>query len=173
MSIESKCDCQHCGGHIAFPAEMAGQMFECPHCKIETLLIPSTDKPAQQSAPVQKPNPPATKPSSSQIKLPPKKLTSSAVAVFFAFTTLCLASILVWEHLPNRSQQVSGGEISGSDIVTVKGAQVAKYRLDELTFQNYYTSIASYAAYKKSNGQYAGDITGEDAAKVRAYLRGN
>jgi hypothetical protein len=39
MSNESKCDCQHCGGHIAFPSEAAGQMVECPHCKIETLLF--------------------------------------------------------------------------------------------------------------------------------------
>ena len=39
MSNESKCDCQHCGGHIAFPSEAAGQTVECPHCKIETLLF--------------------------------------------------------------------------------------------------------------------------------------
>ena len=39
MSNEAKCICQHCSGHIAFPAEMAGQMFECPHCKLETLLF--------------------------------------------------------------------------------------------------------------------------------------
>src|ERR1035441_2953229 len=39
MSNESKCDCQHCGGHIAFPSEAAGQTVECPHCKIETLLL--------------------------------------------------------------------------------------------------------------------------------------
>ena len=55
MSTEAKCNCQHCNGHIAFPAEMAGQMFECPHCKLETLLfIPLTDKPAPQSAPSKK-----------------------------------------------------------------------------------------------------------------------
>ncbi len=39
MSDESKCDCQHCGGHIAFPSEAAGQTVECPHCKNETLLF--------------------------------------------------------------------------------------------------------------------------------------
>jgi DNA-directed RNA polymerase subunit M/transcription elongation factor TFIIS len=38
MSEESKCDCQHCGGHIAFQSEAAGQKVECPHCKNETLL---------------------------------------------------------------------------------------------------------------------------------------
>jgi hypothetical protein len=38
MSNEAKCDCQHCGGHIAFPSEAAGQTVECPHCKCETLL---------------------------------------------------------------------------------------------------------------------------------------
>jgi hypothetical protein len=39
MNAEAKCNCQHCNGHIAFPAEMAGQMFECPHCKRDTQLI--------------------------------------------------------------------------------------------------------------------------------------
>lgn len=39
MSNESKCDCKHCGGHIAFPSEAAGQTVECPHCRIETLLF--------------------------------------------------------------------------------------------------------------------------------------
>jgi hypothetical protein len=38
MSTESKCECQHCGEHIAFPSEAAGQTVECPHCKNETLL---------------------------------------------------------------------------------------------------------------------------------------
>ena len=38
MSEESKCNCQHCGEHIAFPNEAAGQTIECPHCKNETLL---------------------------------------------------------------------------------------------------------------------------------------
>lgn len=38
MSAESKCACQHCGGHIAFPTEAAGQVAECPHCKCETIL---------------------------------------------------------------------------------------------------------------------------------------
>jgi len=38
MSEESKCECQHCGGHIAFPSEAAGQAVECPHCQAETLL---------------------------------------------------------------------------------------------------------------------------------------
>jgi hypothetical protein len=44
MSEESKCDCQHCGEHLAFPSEAAGQMVECPHCKCETLLSLPTDE---------------------------------------------------------------------------------------------------------------------------------
>jgi ribosomal protein L7/L12 len=47
MSEESKCDCQHCGGHIAFPSEAAGQTVECPHCKCETLLSPTTEQTSQ------------------------------------------------------------------------------------------------------------------------------
>lgn len=38
MSAEAKCTCQHCGGHIAFSSEAAGQTVDCPHCKLETLL---------------------------------------------------------------------------------------------------------------------------------------
>jgi hypothetical protein len=46
MSEESKCDCQHCGVHIEFPAEMAEQTVTCPHCQAETLLsISSSDSP--------------------------------------------------------------------------------------------------------------------------------
>ena len=40
---EVKCSCQHCNGHIAFPAEMAGQMFACPHCGLETKLSAPTN----------------------------------------------------------------------------------------------------------------------------------
>src|ERR1035437_5625982 len=42
---EAKCSCQFCNGHIAFPAEMAGQMSACPHCGLETkLFIPDVAK---------------------------------------------------------------------------------------------------------------------------------
>lgn len=34
----AKCSCQHCGGHIEFPIEAAGQKVTCPHCKWPTLL---------------------------------------------------------------------------------------------------------------------------------------
>src|SRR5580700_9172220 len=38
----AKCVCQHCGGHIEFPAEGAGQKISCPHCQWPTvLLLPS------------------------------------------------------------------------------------------------------------------------------------
>ena len=39
MSVEAKCDCQHCGEHIAFPGEAAGQNVTCPHCGYETALF--------------------------------------------------------------------------------------------------------------------------------------
>jgi hypothetical protein len=34
----SKCVCQHCGGHIEFPTEGAGQTILCPHCQWKTVL---------------------------------------------------------------------------------------------------------------------------------------
>ena len=47
MSAEVKCNCQHCNGHIAFPAEMTGQTVSCPHCGLETkLIVPALNKPA-------------------------------------------------------------------------------------------------------------------------------
>jgi len=45
MNEESKCDCQHCGGHIAFTPAQVGQAAICPHCSKETVLNP----PALQS----------------------------------------------------------------------------------------------------------------------------
>ena len=39
MSNESRCNCRHCNGHIAFPTEMVGQSINCPHCQLETLLF--------------------------------------------------------------------------------------------------------------------------------------
>ena len=48
MSNEAKCTCQHCNGHIAFPAEMAGQMITCPHCQLETrLFVPCVSAPTK------------------------------------------------------------------------------------------------------------------------------
>ena len=32
-------ECQHCGGHIEFPAEAAGASAECPHCHQTTELF--------------------------------------------------------------------------------------------------------------------------------------
>jgi hypothetical protein len=33
-----KCSCEHCGGHIEFPADVAGAEVQCPHCKWQTKL---------------------------------------------------------------------------------------------------------------------------------------
>jgi len=35
-------ECQHCGGHLEFPAEAAGTSAECPHCHQSTELFIST-----------------------------------------------------------------------------------------------------------------------------------
>jgi len=42
MSEESKCECQHCGGHIAFTPAQMGESAICPHCSKETVLNPPT-----------------------------------------------------------------------------------------------------------------------------------
>jgi hypothetical protein len=35
---EAKCPCKHCKENVAFPADMAGQIIECPHCGKDTIL---------------------------------------------------------------------------------------------------------------------------------------
>ena len=35
-----KTACQHCGGHLEFPADAAGAKVPCPHCHAETVLNP-------------------------------------------------------------------------------------------------------------------------------------
>ena len=47
MSAEAKCECEHCGEHIAFPSEAAGKTVECPHCKNVTLLFLPSDETSQ------------------------------------------------------------------------------------------------------------------------------
>ena len=37
MSEEAKCDCEHCGGHIAYATELADQKVVCPHCGMKTV----------------------------------------------------------------------------------------------------------------------------------------
>lgn len=36
MNVETKCQCQHCGGYIVYASEAAGQAVSCPHCGKET-----------------------------------------------------------------------------------------------------------------------------------------
>ena len=42
-----KGECQHCGGHLEFPPEMAGLQGPCPHCGEQTdlLLAPPAEEP--------------------------------------------------------------------------------------------------------------------------------
>jgi len=40
-----KGECQHCGGHLSFPAEGIGLTATCPHCGQETELFLATPKP--------------------------------------------------------------------------------------------------------------------------------
>ena len=36
--LVAKCGCAHCGNHIEFPIEAAGQYVHCPHCEEATQL---------------------------------------------------------------------------------------------------------------------------------------
>jgi DNA-directed RNA polymerase subunit RPC12/RpoP len=84
--MEVKCSCQHCEGHIAFESSDSGRTVACPHCgKPVMLFVPKTPVLLAVKRLVQS-------------QLSRIKLTSRTLAIFFAFTTFCLASILVWEH---------------------------------------------------------------------------
>jgi hypothetical protein len=184
------CPCQHCSGHIEFDSfgfqKGETRTVECPFCKLETMVF----LPVQSIAPKQttiaasrqEPYPPATKPSSGQIESFRRKLTSQVVAVFFAFTTFCLASILIWEHLASRSQLISGDKIAQTPKVTPKpdGSDTvnlgfAKYRLDELILLK--TGNGLYEVRQKSNGQFLSYINSindkTDVEKISAYLDEN
>ncbi len=48
-----KCDCEHCGNPIQFPAEAADSNVDCPHCSAKTCLMrlePIDDSPSKVSA---------------------------------------------------------------------------------------------------------------------------
>lgn len=62
---DAKTNCSKCGGHIAFPKEMAGQEVACPHCN-ESVLLPK-----------------------------PKISMAWIMAVVFAAITVCLSAALL------------------------------------------------------------------------------
>lgn len=53
METEAKCKCNTCSQPISFPVTMAGQMTDCPHCNLQTLLfIPGSPPPKNIAAPI-------------------------------------------------------------------------------------------------------------------------
>jgi hypothetical protein len=82
------CQCQHCEGHIEFDGSdfQKGETrkAECPHCHLETVI----SVPKQRVPPV------------IQFRI---NFSSRTTAIFFAVTTFCLASILIWEHLAKET----------------------------------------------------------------------
>lgn len=38
-------ECQHCGGHLSFPADQIGLKAACPHCGQQTELLLATPRP--------------------------------------------------------------------------------------------------------------------------------
>ena len=41
------CSCEHCGGHIEFPASGVGMRVACPHCAVGTVLTEAHERPAE------------------------------------------------------------------------------------------------------------------------------
>lgn len=44
-TLYAKCDCEHCGNHISFPAGLGGSIIACPHCQQQTTLSLAAPKP--------------------------------------------------------------------------------------------------------------------------------
>jgi len=100
MTNEAQCNCQYCNGHIAFPAEMAGQSINCPHCQLETLLfIPATAVPPKQ--------PTGTTRNSSTVRLLVVAIILVAVisAVFFLQNALKQTKLVSEQTLPQQPNQ--------------------------------------------------------------------
>lgn len=91
---EAKTSCPKCGGHIAYPKELAGEEAPCPHCN-ENILLPT-------------------------FRLPIAWVMAGA----FALVTVCLASILVWEHLTDRA-------MTSPQVRTVEKATSSPIRVAE------------------------------------------
>ena len=45
-------ECQHCGGHLEFPADATGTTADCPHCRQPTELLLSIGEPTPAQTPV-------------------------------------------------------------------------------------------------------------------------
>lgn len=101
------CRCQNCDGHIEFDGSdfQKGETrtVECPHCKSETLIF--VPVPTKVAAPPANSKPSAMKAKPNQNEFFTIKLTSRAVAIFFALTSLCLALILTRQEMAlNRAE---------------------------------------------------------------------
>jgi ankyrin repeat protein/DNA-directed RNA polymerase subunit RPC12/RpoP len=88
---EAKTNCPKCGGNLAYPNASAGQEASCPHCNTSILL------------PKEKPT------------------TAWIIAAVAIFTTVGLASILVWEHLGKHEPtwQASVEQSTNSNVVVL------------------------------------------------------
>ena len=127
MSSEAKCCCQFCNGHISFDTAMAGQMVACPHCGLETkLFIP----PPQRQAP---PQPLKSQAEAAKAPVPKtlKLLSSQTLAIFFMFTTFCLAFVLFWEHLANPASSPSKSQTSSEQKEHFQNPTTAKETKNE------------------------------------------
>jgi DNA-directed RNA polymerase subunit RPC12/RpoP len=71
---DSKISCPKCNGHIVFPNEMAGQAIACPHCN-ETFFLPKA-----------------------------KSVFPWIITAAFALVTICLGSLLVFQHQKSKKE---------------------------------------------------------------------
>jgi hypothetical protein len=114
---ELKASCPKCSGHIVFPTELAGQEVACPHCA-ESILLPKS-----------------------------RRVTAWAVAATFALSTVCLISILIWQHESKRGRQASSpvGVSEAQKTKLEHKDKYAQHSKDEQAIENlckeYYRSI--------------------------------
>lgn len=118
MNGEAKCNCQRCGGHIAFSPETDGQDVTCPHCGKETTLRTSapesriravsallvSQQTAGQTACGESIKPAPRPPSSA-------RLGSVLVGVVLVFVVLALLGVIatIWHYSILAQQQENMG----------------------------------------------------------------
>lgn len=88
--MSHQCSCQHCGGLIEFPDELAGQAVACPLCSAETLLANATTTTA------------APRPKSARKPAGPNK---TVVLATVAVMAVGLGAWVVVANLPAKSKE--------------------------------------------------------------------
>ena len=130
---DAKTICPKCGGHVSFPKELAGKEAPCPHCN-ETILLPQS-----------------------------KSAMPWVVAGIFALITVCLASMLIWQHHAGSAKTPQGTSIQNTPQAST--AESVKSTGNEQTADD-----SDIQTMKNLCMDYYNAINNQDAEGLRATM---